>query len=194
LGAAKVRIPYSELTAMMYVRPADAAFALGYIVFRWKDNTAPLPAEESCANDKASIKFSSVQDFLFYHLFWLIRSQGPSSIRTVVKNMPTDQGESSDMINKYGLSTYFERFNPYRERAAQALCEETSLTEDEAKSVISNMFDIYQGRLYKTNPHAAVRDANRAIREHRRIIAERQKNNQEQLQKERMMQLYGRME
>lgn len=153
-----VRFPYAQLTGVSYGR--NHGLEGGFAAIRWEENR-DLPVPKTFGDalwDSTSIQTDSPHDLLFYHICcFLYTFVNPSS-----GNAPVYARECYDDLPSTGqdLSSYYENYNPYRDKAIAALRENTYLTRKEAERLIDAYFDKRQKAEYAKDASAALRDLN----------------------------------
>ena len=156
-------IPYDQLTYIAYNRPKATLLSRGTIVFRWKSNNKPIPHGNARLWDKYSIQFGIYQDIVFYHVYRFLEALVASHAKV---SMEIPQSSISDMTNlfqEYEMNKYFERFNPYRFKAINALRREKGTYPLLDLPLVEKYFDLRQGALYSNNPSQAAKDLERII-------------------------------
>ncbi len=157
-----VRFPYTQLTGVSYGR--NNGLEGGFAAVRWEGNRdLPIPKDFGEALwDATSIQTDSPSDLLFYHICcFLYTFVNPSS-----SNAPMYARECYDDLpsTEQDLSSYYEKYKPYRVDAAEALRANTYMTRKEAERLIDAYFDKRQKAEYAEDTSAALRDLNKILR------------------------------
>jgi len=153
-----IKFPYTQLTGVSYGR--NHGLDGGFAAVRWEGNRdLPMPKNFGEALwDATSIQTDSLNDLLFYHICcFLYTFVNPSS-----GDAPVYALECYDDLPSTGqdLSSYYENYNPYRDKAIAALRENTYMTRKEATRLIDAYFDKKQKAEYAEDATAALRDLN----------------------------------
>ena len=172
-----IKFPYTQLTGVSYGR--NNGLDGGFAAVRWEGNRdLPIPKNFGEALwDATSIQTDSLNDLLFYHICcFLYTFVNPSS-----GDAPVYARECYDDLPSTGqdLSSYYENYNPYRDKAIAALRENTYMTRKEATRLIDAYFDKRQKAEYAEDATAALRDLNI-------ILGKPDKERREQLEAENL--------
>lgn len=157
-------IPFHELEAVIYLRPAYNGWDSGALLLRGGQNrNVPIPETRKINLDSAAATFSLEQDTLFYHIFQLLKSLAPDTARCEmilpeIKLRNLDQAAS--MVD---LEYFWNMYAPYRERAASGICAKHGIKKDAARAMVDRVFDANQKILYEADPLDAVRDLNLVV-------------------------------
>lgn len=155
------RIPYDKLTAVYYKR--QEGLHTGFVTVRYEDNKdLSVPKDfGGVQRDNTSIHSTPNKDIIFYHICCFLYTfldhtdvPAPAHAR---------KGVDGDVSSMADLSTYYDRFNPNRINAANALSKDTGISKTEAENRIDIYFDSRQREEYAANPAAALRDLNKIL-------------------------------
>ena len=157
------RFPFTQLTGVSYGRIRNR-FKCGFAAIRWEGNRdLPIPKSYGEAlRDATSIDIDPPSCLLFYHICcFLYTFVNPPS-----GNAPVYAMESCDDVTstEQDLFSYYEKYNPYRADAVEALRENTYMTRKEAEQLIDAYFDKRQKAEYAKDASAALRDLNKILR------------------------------
>ena len=145
----KNRIPYTQLTEVTFFYN-DRNY--GYLELSWSDG-------QKCHKVRVTAGVESdLEDcFYIYFVLWLL---APSArfVDQYTDGAEALVGEFSHISN---LDEYFEKYSPYRNRAAAAIMREHGLPKRAARSLIDGLFNLRHTGMYEENPSLAVRDYNR---------------------------------
>lgn len=157
-----VRFPYTQLTGVSYGR--NHGLEGGFAAVRWEGNQdLPIPRNFGEAlRDATSIQTDSPSDLLFYHICCFLYT----FVDPLSGDAPVYAREGYDDVSlpEQDLSSYYERYNPYRLDAAEALRENTYMTRKEAARLVDAYFDKRQKAEYAEDASAALRDLNKILR------------------------------
>ncbi len=160
----QIRIPYNQITEVLYVRPTNGLIFNGFLFVRWSENrNTPMPTGCARRCDKCSVIFGFLDDLIFYHIYCLLKSL---ALPTAQFRMELPKPKTQDLeilASMKQFDPYFEKYSPMRNRAAGALCCESSMNLSTATEVIDKVFDIRQQQLYYDEPSVAIRDLNRIL-------------------------------
>ena len=153
-----IKFPYTQLTGVSYAR--NNGLEGGFASIRWKENChLPMPKNFNEAfRDATSIQIAFSDDLLFYHICCFLYTFADP----VSGDAPVYAIESCDDVTstEQDLSSYYEKYNPYRADAVEALRENTYMTRKEAEQLIDAYFDKRQKAEYAEDTTAALRDLN----------------------------------
>jgi hypothetical protein len=153
-----VRFLYAQLTGVSYAR--NNGLEGGFASIRWKENChLAIPKNFNEAfRDATSIQIATPDDLLFYHICCFLYTFADP----VSGDAPVYAMESCDDVTstEQDLSSYYEKYNPYRADAVEALRENTYMTRKEAEQLIDAYFDKRQKAEYAEDATAALRDLN----------------------------------
>lgn len=157
----EARIPYNQITAVVFQRCLPVSFANGNLLFRWTGNKeVPIPPDDRITADKTTVSTSTYIDTIFYHVYYALRAIAPDTaeFRMVIPevNIP----ELDEYVQKADLTEYFDKYAPYRLKATEAFCKRTGAPEKVGKVLIDRLFDKRQKAIYDVDPKAAIRDLN----------------------------------
>lgn len=158
-SGSRITIPYSELSAVIYLRPEYDGWKSGALLLRRGPNSqAPVPERKKIGSDPVSVSFSREQDTQFYHIFQLLKTLAPSDARCEMllpERKLRDLEQSAQMVD---LEYFWNMYAPYRERAASGVSAKHGLKKEVARALIDRTFDENQKILYAVDPLDAVRD------------------------------------
>lgn len=159
----KVSIPYHEVAAARYIRATLTK--AGYLCVRHKDQKErPIPMDSQISIDKYTVPFNSLYDMVFYHVFCYLRALSPTPNLFSIDDRVSLTNKEDSMFQHIDLQHYFQRFNPYRDEAAWAMCQETDIDLRIAKKLVTQAFDAFQKERYEADPNAALLDLNLIVR------------------------------
>ena len=171
-------IPYHNLIKAEYRLFSDSKHE---IVFHYVDTDRSITTTELFHGERH--KYGS--DML-YHAFWVIKHLSPASAVFSIDYPPVES--STGMIiqqQNIDITTYFDRFNPFRVQAANELCHDARITQQQAQELIDDLFFSRQATLYHTDSLVAVRDFNRIFEEINKEIEEKNQERRENRRKRR---------
>lgn len=187
----ETRIPYNQITSLMYFRAGYIEGTLGYLLIRWEGNkNEPIPEGKQLGRDLTTVVIPEEDDTLFYHIYYMLKAMAPQSAEFKMYVPSVDVYGSSDVINSSDLNSYFRMYAPFREKAAEALRQTTGVKLIVAKSLIKSNFDAQQKVKYDAAPIEAIGDLNRIVKEIQRQKAEQlAKEERERMERSTMQQL-----
>lgn len=163
-------IPYQQIVRVVYVREGQKNYGLTIV-----DGTDNLRNTFIASTDK---------DEIIYQLFCFLRTVAPNSAEFVLNDKYLTWDVSDKYVKRFDTDGFFNTFNPYRKNARRKIRELTGLTYPEAESVAARVLYKRQEALYLVNPSMAIRDLNRAIREHERE-SDRKREERKEREKQR---------
>lgn len=156
------KILYSQLDEIVF---SNDHFTRGTITFRWHDDST------SSQNAFALEVGKDRRAAYYYHIFHIFRVLAPQA-KLETNFSPIEES----WIRKYSadidLDAYFDRFNPHREKARDAIIREYALQEFEAKRLVGALFNKKQSERYASDPLLAVIDYNHMVQEQHRVYEE----------------------
>lgn len=160
----KVRIPYDQITEILYVRPPRGLLTNGYLILRSEStSTKAIPTGKSRRDDGMAVAFGYMQDPVFYHVFCFLRTVAPAKARFSMEVPQETTPNVDSWVQSSDMDAFFERYNPYREQAMAVLCGKGKMNLTGATEIIHRAFDLRQEKLYRQAPTTAIRDLNCVI-------------------------------
>lgn len=156
-----VRILYKQLVALSYIRERFIFDSGAYLAVRWTENQhLALPKKNYEAYKESTTAFAfQPEDLLFYHICcFLYTLVDPASCSP--PEYAHKKGRNKPVCPR-DLQPYYEKYNPYRQDAVDALCEDIGIFPNEAEQLIDAYFDKQQQKEYAADPQAALRDLNK---------------------------------
>lgn len=162
------RIPYDQITRVVYSRPNDKIGSVGYLILRWEGNKdQSIPVGNARSNDGTTVTISDLNDPLFYHIYYLLKAMAPKTAQFSME-IPKVELDGLDVLKRdIDLEACYDRFSPHREKAIAYLCD-IGVSAKQAKALINEHFDLRQGMQYNSEPTAAIQDLNRILEEQQR--------------------------
>ena len=155
-----VRIPYNQLVTVLYHRPQHI-LDMGFLLLRWTGNQH-LPTQGKgflVYKDSTFVHIFHGDELVFYHiacfLYTFVDPESCSPPEYAHKK------KRSNPVYPRDVQPYYEKYNPYRQDAIDALCEDIGIFPNEAEQLIDAYFDRQQQREYAEDPQAALRDLNK---------------------------------
>ena len=178
-------IPYDQLIAVVYLRPAYNGWRSGALLVRGIENQdVPIPVAKKLTTDISSVAFTLEQDTLFYHIFQLLKAVAPTNTKFEMILPEVKIKKLEEIAQGIDLNYFWDMYAPYRERAASGICAKHGVKPDAARALIDKLFDVNQRILYDTDALDAVRDLNLILGNKKRE-AESEKRLQEELRPHR---------
>ena len=156
----QIHIPYSQVVELSFVRKEDACAAM---ILRWNEGEVAHTEElgvgygDRCRNEFHTLNACRL---LIPHAKFTMR-HAQADIACV--------NRYADVID---LESYFDKYSPYRERAAEAIAREYALKQWEANLLIDAYFNQRQTEIYDESPVRAVIDNNLHVAEQHRLYEE----------------------
>lgn len=187
----ETRIPYDQITNVVYVCPPDDKGELGYLLIRWQGNkSVPIREDNNFAGDKTTIMTTYVYEPLFYHIYYMLKTVAPASAEFRMVMPPVVETDLDLLLSDVEIDYYFKQFAPYRDRAIDVMCKKTGMNKSTVKRVVDRAFDERQKLLYAADPSESVRDLNRIVNDIERKKAEEQEKIEERRrEREKMSEL-----
>lgn len=116
---------------------------------------------------------------ILYQLFCYLKTVAPSSVVFKVDEQYLSSDVEDKWRRRFDTEIFFNMYNPYQKRARKKIQELTGLPTREACSIAAKVICERQNELYSVNPSMAIRDLNRAIREHECEVERERKEREE---------------
>ncbi len=171
----RIRIPYDQLTTVIYVRPTRKPKAYGALLFRGKENeSVPIPKNMIFSGDHTTITVSWETDVLFYHIYNMLKAIAPPTARFEMIISPTNEQNLKKAAQIVDIDYFFNMYAPHRERAASGIHAKYEIPVETAKALVDKVFDERQKKMYEADPLDAIRDLNLVVADTKR--KQQQKN------------------
>ena len=162
----ETRIPYAQITSVVYVRPFGNVTPLGYLLIRWEENKdLPIPPDRRFSGDKTTVTISEIVDTLFYHIYCMLKAIVPTSAEFTMIAPQYETFDEKSLLESADLEYYYRKYAPHRVQAVDALCRRTGAEKKTAKDIVDSFFDMRQKAVYTEDPTEAIRDLNRIVDE-----------------------------
>ena len=173
------RIPYSQITQVVYIRPGMCE---GYLVIRWEGNKdLPLPAEGNHKQDRTSVRFTAEYDELFYSFFYMLKTLAPATAKFSIDLPHNEINQMPGGVDRTVLENYYEQFQPHRNLAITALSKEFAISEQQAKKLVDILFDERQSAIYEVTASAVMKDVNLIVDRRNREYEEKMQRYDEKI-------------
>lgn len=160
-------LPYDQITAVIYSRPTSKS--KGALLFRGGANkNLPVPKREHFVSDKSAVAFSTDNDTLFYHLFWMLKAVVPTTAKFEMYCSPVQSKGLEEIAQTADMDYFFDMYAPHRERATSAIVAKHGAPREVARELVNRVFDERQRVLYAVDPQDAIRDLNLVVSNMRR--------------------------
>ena len=177
------RIPYSQLTQVVYIRPEMGE---GCLLIRWEGNKdIPLPAEGKYKLDRTSVRFTAEYDELFYSFFHMLKTLAPITTKFSIKLPRIESNQMPEGVDSTVLDSYYERFQPHRNLAIAVLSKEFAISEQQAKILVDKLFDERQTAIYEATESAVLKDVNLIVDRRNREYEEKMQRYDEKISRSR---------
>jgi hypothetical protein len=152
-------IPYRELTA---VRHVPGGLGGGFFSVRYEKNKhLHLPESfNEALDDDTSIHTVMPRELVFYHICCFLYTFVDQN-ECAAPAFAIEKKKVS--MHQIDVSVYYEKYNPYRDKAIEALKADAAISKTDAKIIIHDYFDKCQRIEYAQNPAATLRDLDRIL-------------------------------
>lgn len=187
----KATIPYNQIRTVIYIRPLDSTFGIGQMLFRWDGNMdIPIPEPLYFQRDHSVISIHPYNDLVFDNIFYALKALAPAGAEFKLIRTAQPVKGVEELAAKVDADIYFNKFAPYRDKAAEEIRKRTGATKEAAKALVARIFDERQQIIYDSDPDAAILDlslvAGKQIREAEAARKKRAEQWQEHLRMARL--------